>query len=205
MKEKEEIEEKEEKNSSRKILILLLIITLLVVIVISLSFAAYIEDNGGIDNEIHTGSISMKYTESKNGISIENAMPTPDEVGKVMSGENEHFDFNVTSNVVGDSLIEYEIAAVKDNSSTIADKDIRLYLEEQKSGTYVESVAPTKFIPEVKETKIGTKAGEMLLKKVSKKSSGTDYYRLRMWLSEDAPIESIRSYTVKIVVYGKEG
>lgn len=199
-----ENEEKKENNSSKKILILLLIVTLLVIVIISLSFAAYIEDNGGINNKIHTGSISMNYTENTNGISITDAMPTADEVGKVLNAKGEFFDFTVKSNLVGDTSVVYEVAAVKDTSSTIADQDIRLYLEEQKSGTYVESVSPTSFKPESKETDIGTKAGQMVLKRVVKKSSGTDNYRLRMWLGENASIDSIRSYTVKIVVYGKE-
>lgn len=42
-------------------------------------------------------NVSMTYTESTNGISIENASPTSDEVGKKLNGKNEYFDFTVST------------------------------------------------------------------------------------------------------------
>ena len=56
---------------------------------------------------------SMTYTENMNGISIQDALPTSDEVGKHLNGKGEYFDFTIKSNVVNSS-ITYEIAAIKD-------------------------------------------------------------------------------------------
>ena len=84
MKEKEQ----EDKNYSKKIFILLLLVTLLVVFVISFSFAVFVKTEEGVDNTIESGEISMNYLEKTNGISIENAMPTSDEVGVKQLGEN---------------------------------------------------------------------------------------------------------------------
>lgn len=208
MKEKEQ----EDKNYSKKIFILLLLITLLVVFVISFSFAVFVKTEEGVDNTIESGEISMNYLEKTNGISIENAMPTSDEVGVKQLGENEYFDFTVNSSLVGDVKIVYEIAAIKDVNSTIPDNEIRLYLEQEKSGTYTKVMEPKNFIAESKNTEIGTPKGAMVLKKVTKEREEddsdklvkyVDNYRLRMWLGENASISDVRTYAVKVNVYGK--
>ena len=208
MKEKEQ----EDKNYSKKIFILLLLITLLVVFVISFSFAVFVKTEEGVDNTIESGEISMNYLEKTNGISIENAMPTSDEVGVKQLVENEYFDFTVNSSLVGDVKIVYEIAAIKDVNSTIPDNEIRLYLEQEKSGTYTKVMEPKNFIAESKDTEIGTPKGAMVLKKVTKERDEddsdklvkyVDNYRLRMWLGENASISDVRTYAVKVNVYGK--
>lgn len=204
--------EAEDKSYSRKIFILLLLVTLLVILVISFSFAVYVNNEEGVDNTIGSGEISMNYIEKTNGISIENAMPTSDEVGKKQLGEGEYFDFTVNSKLVGDIKVIYEIAAVKDQSSTIPDNEIRLYLEQEKSGTYIEVMEPKNFVASPSNTEIGTPEGAMMLKRVTKERKDNtddnvvkyvDNYRLRMWLGENATINDIRTYTVRINVYGK--
>lgn len=203
---------RDDKNYSRKIFILLLLVTLLVLFVISFSFAVFIKGGTGIENTIHSGEVSMNYLEKSNGISIENAMPTSDSVGMKQLGKNEYFDFTVNSKIVGDIKIIYEISLKKDPTSTIPDNEIRLYLEQEKSGTYTQVMEPKNFIAEKSNTEIGTPRGEMVLMKVkksrdkslsSKVFTDVDNYRLKMWLSENASITEGRKYTVKVNIYGK--
>ncbi len=198
-------------NSSKFIFISVILVTILVILVLCLSFTAFkkatSEDgtnpsndsngNGGINSKI-----SMTYTENMNGISIQDALPTSDEVGKHLNGKGEYFDFTIKSNVVNSS-ITYEIAAIKDKSSTISDDSIKLYLEKQNSGTYEQVMEPTIFKSITKRSKIGSPKGSMVLYKLNRKKSGTDNYRLRMWIKEDAVVEMDKSYTVKVNVYGK--
>lgn len=198
-------------NSSKFIFISVILVTILVILVLCLSFTAFkkatSEDgtnpsndsngNGGINSKI-----SMTYTENMNGISIQDALPTSDEVGKHLKGKGEYFDFTIKSNVVNSS-ITYEIAAIKDKSSTISDDSIKLYLEKQNSGTYEQVMEPTIFKSITKRSKIGSPKGSMVLYKLNRKKSGTDNYRLRMWIKEDAVVEMDKSYTVKVNVYGK--
>lgn len=205
MKENEEQKlEEETKKKSRKTLLVILAVTILVISVISLSFATLQQgekDNGY--NSVDTTNISMNYTESMNGISIENAMPTTDAVGKQLKGTGEYFDFTINSTIVGSVSVQYEIAAVKDKDSTIPDSDIKLYLEQQISGSYEEVMAPTIFTPIASKSEVGSPAGSMILKTVTKNQTSTDNYRLRMWIKEDAQIGQGQSYTVKVNVYGK--
>lgn len=158
--------------------------------------------SGGSSVSGDTSRISMTYTEATNGISITNAMPTKDEIGMRQIGEGEYFDFTVKTDLSGGMQAIYEIAAIKNNSSTVQDNFIRLYLEEEKNGTYVKSINPTAFIPISSQTNVGSPAGSMVLKRVDCNSSGTYNYRLKMWLSEDATIDTQKSYSVRINVYG---
>lgn len=194
----------ENKEYSKKIIISLILVIILVLLVICLSFSAYIkmEQNKQSKDDVKA-NVSMTYTESTNGISIENASPTSDEVGKKLNGKNEYFDFTVSTKNPKKSKVVYEIAAVKDKNSTISDNDIRIYLEKQVSGTYEEIVKPQPFKPIAKNSKIGSTKGSMLLKKVKTKVSSNDNYRLRMWLSDKANIQDVKTYAVKINVYGK--
>lgn len=191
-------------NSSKVILLSILAITILVISVIGVSFAAFVRvQKGKKANTISTGNISMNYTESTNGISIKDALPMSDSVGKTLKGNGEYFDFTINSSIIGNVSINYEIAAIKDKKSTIDDNSVKIYLEQQKSGSYEEVMAPTKFQPISKQSKIGAPVGSMVLKRATKKRSSIDNYRLRMWLDENAVVAAGKFYSIKINVYGK--
>ena len=191
-------------KSSRKTLLVILFVTILVISVISLSFATFQQDNkDDSSNSVSTGNISMNYTESINGISINNAMPTSDMVGKTLKGKGEYFDFTINSTIVGKVSLQYEIAAIKDKNSTIPDSNMKLYLEQQISGSYEEVMAPTVFTPITSKSNVGSPVGSMILKTVTRNQTSSDNYRLRMWIKEDAQVVSNQSYTIKVNVYGK--
>lgn len=201
---KEVKEEEEKKKSARSVLLSILFITILVISVISISFATLqktSKEDGS--NAINTGNISMNYTESINGISINNAMPISDVVGKSLKGKGEYFDFTINSTIVGTVNLGYEIVAIKDPNSTIPDNNIKLYLEQQISGSYEEVMSPTPFVPSTVESDMGSPVGSMILKRVTKNSTSTDNYRLRMWINEQAQVDLARTYTIKVNVYGK--
>lgn len=146
--------EDNKKNNSKQILLSVLGVAILIVAVVGISFAAFTFSQAGkTTNTITTGTVTMAYTESENGINIENAVPLTDQQGKDLTGDNNVFDFSVSATITGDTTINYEIVAVKasvneegciDPSTitdatteeekanickTIPDKDIRLYLE----------------------------------------------------------------------------
>lgn len=201
----EKNKENKKDNSYIKIIITIILISLLVFFVIGISFATFISSQEGTkDNTIKSGTISMTYTEDINGIKIDNALPTSDDVGKLLSGENEYFDFTVTTKIVGNTSVIYEVAAVKDSASTLNDNDIKLYLEKQTSGSYEEVLAPTNYNALSEASDVGSPIGSMVLTRVTTTSSSTDNYRLRMWMADTATIDgTAKSYTVKVNVYGK--
>ena len=146
----------------------------------------------------------MTYTEETNGIKIDNAVPTTDEAGKILSGSNEFFDFTVSSSLIGSSSITYEVTAMKDNESTIKDDEIRLYLEKEENGSYKEVMSPKKYTPITTESTYGAPVGSMILSTDTHNYSKDDNYRLRMWLGENAVLDfESRTYIVKVNIYGK--
>lgn len=199
-----EKEEKKDIKYSRKIIISLVVIILIVFTVISISFVTYVKlEQISKPNDNIQSNVSMTYTENSNGISIMDATPISDDVGKTLSSEDSYFDFTVSTKIAENTPINYEIVAIKDKSSTIEDKDIKLYLEKQVSGTYEEILEPKAFTPITKESIIGAPKGSMVLKKIVKNKSQFDNYRLRMWINEDSNIQDNKTYTIKINVYGK--
>lgn len=201
-KELEKEQEKEEKKV-RRTFISLILVTILVLTVLGLSFATFQQGHeGGKKNTITTQNISMNYTE-QNGITIVNAVPIADSVGKLLSGTGEYFDFSISATLADNTSVRYEIAAMKEKDSTIPDENMKLYLEQQVSGSYEEAMPPTTYTPLKEQSEIGSPVGSMKLKTVEKTESGVDNYRLRMWIKEGATIESSQVYTVKVNVYGK--
>ena len=198
-------EKEKEEKSARRIIFTMIAVTILVISVISLSFATFQrESKNDNSNSITTQNISMNYTESINGISIVNAVPTTDAVGMKLNGTGEYFDFTIKTTIADKTSIVYEIAAVKDKNSTLQDSDVKLYLEKQVSGSYESVMEPTVFTPISKKSDVGSPVGSMVLKTVEQNKSSTDNYRLRMWIKEDAVgTETEKSYTVKVNVYGK--
>lgn len=194
----------ENKEYSRKIIISLVIVIILVLLVVCLSFSAYIKiEQNKQTNSNNKSNVSMTYTESTNGISIEDASPMSDDIGIKLSGQNEYFDFTVSTKTNNKNKVTYEIAAIKDKNSTISDNDIRIYLEKQINGSYEEVMKPKAFNPIDVNSEIGSPKGSMILKSVETSTNSTDNYRLRIWLSGKANIQDVKTYAIKINVYGK--
>jgi len=193
-------------NSSKQILLSVLGVAILVVAVVGVSFAAFtFTGTGTKENTISTGTIAMTYSEDTNGIFITNALPTEDEAGKVLNGDKQTFDFTVSSTISGSATINYEIAAVKDKSSTIADSDVKLYLEKKTGSTHTSVMEPKAYSALTEASDIGTPAGAMVLYSGTHTSTTVDNFRLRMWLASTATTQAdaVQTYTVKVNVYGK--
>lgn len=192
---------KEEKNGKLYFILIALLLIVLLVIGIS-AVAVTVTKKGDKVNTITTGNISLDYTEDNNGITITNAMPTTDATGKTLSKNNEYFDFNVISTISGSANITYEISAVKSSNSTLDNNDVKLYLEKNQLGKYVEVMEPTKFKPLTSKSDIGSEKGTMILYKETVNKTITDNYRLRMWLSDKAKVDNIsRTFTVQVAIH----
>ena len=105
------------------------LIVLLLIVMVGVSYAAFkFTGTGTKVNTITTGSISMTYEETDNVISLDKALPTTDKTGKTL---DDFFEFTVSSNITGDTNINYEISAkdVTDSGARKIDgSNIKLYL-----------------------------------------------------------------------------
>ena len=200
------------KAKKEKVMIAILILVMIISI-IGVSYAAFNYSKTGTKvNSITTGSITMSYTESDNVINIDKALPTTDETGKVRLKEGEYFDFTISSEIVGDININYEISAkdVTTSEKKIDGSNIKLYLTRIKEdGTEEELMTPETYNEEKSANSYtGRPSNEMSLYTSSMSSSESNNYRLRMWVDEDYNPQDDGGnleFSVKINVYGKDG
>jgi len=187
------------------------LLLIMVIAVVGASYAAFNYSKEGTKlNSITTGSITMSYTEDTNGLSLSGALPTTDKTGMVRLTPGEYFDFTVSSKIVGDVNINYEISAKKEDGNTIEGKYIKLYLTKIKEDGKEEGVmAPSTYNEKTSSNEYtGRPANEMSLYTSSMNSSETNKYRLRMYVDESYNPQGDGgglTFSVRINVYGKAG
>ena len=191
-------------------IVLVGLILLLVVTIVGVSYAAFSYSKRGEKvNTITTGQIVMTYTETDNIIQIDGALPTTDKTGTVQLKAGEYFDFNISSTIVGNVNINYEISAKEVGESTIDGSNIKLYLTKLNGSEEEPLMTPETYHEETSEnTYTGRPAGEMSLYKGSMNSSENNNYRLRMYVDENYNPQGDGgglTFSVRINVYGLAG
>ena len=192
------------KGISRKIIIISFCIVILILGIIGGAF--YIQKSQPVDvieETLPGGSVSLTYTDEENLFVIEKAIPTSDVVGTASDAAELYFDFTVTTDMDEASLIKYSVLLVKDESvSTAINENIKVYLEKQVDGTYKKVGDPKLFENNYKDEQIGNTI--MKIHEQKKRESGSDNYRLRIWLSDTAVLDSKdnQTFVVKIAVFG---
>lgn len=187
------MDKKKKKSSNNKKMILSIVLILLLMIsVIGVTYAIFnYSQEGEVRNTVKTGDLTFSYVETSSGISIENAMPISDDVGKkIDSFENGYFDFNVSCKIAGTSTVHYEIYAKKQEvKKEIEEKYVKIYLtdginDQPISGYDVE-------VPTYNSLKnsLSDQEGKQLYYG-SFTSSGVQRFRLRMWLKEEYNVPS---------------
>ncbi|MDD6419709.1 MAG: hypothetical protein PUF66_06100, partial [Clostridium sp.] len=167
---------------------------------------------GNKPNTITTGAITMKYEESTNTISMNNALPTTDATGKVRLTAGEYFDFTLEGTIKGSENINWEIAAedVTTGDKKIDGKYIKLYLTSlDDDGNETEVMYPRTYYNDPSaNTYTGRPANMMSLTKGTTSESFSTKYRLRMYVDESYNPQGDGgnlAFSIKINAYGKTG
>ena len=199
------------KNKKKQIIITLVAIISLIVITVGVTYAFFnYAKEGTTDNTIKTGSITFLYTEVSGvgkGISLTEAYPVADSIGKVQVGEGKVFDFKVTSNISMNSNIEYQVTARKKTGSTLANSAVKVYLTEVNG---IEQELLLSKYSELSQTDRvdANKYTEKVLYESRVPANTSNYeknFRLRMWVSDDTDFtdESMndKTFTLTVNVY----
>ena len=200
-------------NNKRQLLLSIGLVLILVLLIVGISYAAFkFTGLGKKENTITTGAITMKYEESTNTISMNNALPTTDATGKVRLTAGEYFDFTLSGTIKGSENINWEIAAEDVTTSTkkIDGKYIKLYLTSlDDTGNEKEVMAPAVYSTDtVENTYTGRPANMMSLAKGTTSTSFSTKYRLRMYVDESYNPQGDGgnlAFSIKINAYGKTG
>jgi hypothetical protein len=140
---------------------------------------------------------------SGSGINLVNAMPISDEKGKALIGTGNYFDFSVTATSKKNDLI-YKILINKDQASTLANGDVRIYLTSVFGG-YEKEVVLTSMDNLQKEKINGTDYYVLFIKRLEKGiNNHTDFYRLRMWVKESSTDYNDKTYMLKVDVIAEQ-
>ncbi len=195
----------ESNSKTKNVVIFLVLLSIILILVIVISFSSFFKkQEKNVREIVKTGTVSMNYKSEVNGLQLVDLTPVSDSVAKENRVDGSYFDFSVSSEFDNDSIVDYEITLIKDQSSTIPDEDVMVYLEKQSSGTYAKVKDPQPFTAIKKKTKLGSPAKSMVLDKVSLSSDKVDNYRLRIWVKEGAVItDPSATYKVRVNVYGK--
>ena len=199
------------KNKKKQIIITLIAIISLIVITVGVTYAFFnYAKEGTTDNTIKTGSITFLYTEVSGvgkGISLTEAYPVADSIGKVQVGEGKVFDFKVTSNISMNSNIGYQVTARKKTGSTLANSAVKVYLTEV-NGTEQELLL-SKYSELSQTDKVdSSKFDERILYEATVPANTSNYeknFRLRMWVSDDTDFSdgsmNDKTFTLTVNVY----
>ena len=199
------------KNKKKQIIITLIAIISLIVITVGVTYAFFnYAKEGTTDNTIKTGSITFLYTEVSGvgkGISLTEAYPVADSIGKVQTGEGKVFDFKVTSNISMNSNIGYQVTARKKTGSTLANSAVKVYLTEV-NGTEQELLL-SKYSELSQTDKVdSSKFDERILYEATVPANTSNYeqnFRLRMWVDENTDFSdgsmNDKTFTLTVNVY----
>ena len=199
------------KNKKKQIIITLIGIISLIVITVGVTYAFFnYSRTGTTDNVVKTGGITFLYTEVSGvgkGISLTEAYPVADSIGKVQVGEGKVFDFKVTSNISMNSSIGYQVTARKKTGSTLANSAVKVYLTEV-NGTEQELLL-SKYSELSQTDKVDiSKYDERILYEATVPANTANYeknFKLRMWISDDTDFTdgsmNDKTFTLTVNVY----
>ena len=199
------------KNKNKQIIITLIAIISLMVITVGVTYAFFnYAKEGTTDNVVKTGEITFLYTEVSGvgkGISLTEAYPVADSIGKVQVGEGKVFDFKVTSNISMNSSIGYQVTARKKTGSTLANSAVKVYLTEV-NGTEQELLL-SKYSELDQTDKVdSSKYDERILYEATVPANTKNYeknFKLRMWVSDDTDFSdgsmNDKTFTLTVNVY----
>ena len=198
---KQEKEEQEKKERRRNIILIIIFMFLLFLSSFGITYSVYKGDSGG-NNEIITDKIIFSYSDvdrAGSGIYIENAVPISDEVGKKLTGTKEYFDFNINATSKRTD-IKYQLLVRKNDTSTLNNKDVRVYLT-SLNGTYEQELV-LKTFSDLPIVTVDNTEYYVLYEKVLNKGidNYSDYFRLRMWVKEDAVDYDYKMFSINVDV-----
>lgn len=178
-------------------------IIFVMILVVSIGFVAFSNrEDEVIEKNSDGAKVYLNYSSDIPGLKLTNMAPTSNDVSMNELKEGYYFDFSVEVDMLKAKEYEYEISVVKDsNNSSIVDDDVRVYLEKEDSGSYVQVFEPNKYSPLKKKSDLGSPKGSMVLYTESCSKDCSNNYRLRIWLSDSSTV-TIGSYGVDVIVNG---
>lgn len=149
---------------------------------------------------IEDGSIIFSFNEQSNYIYMTDVYPTKDEVGKMLTGDKEYFDFNISAALknIKSGKIVYEISLIPLDNNTLNQSDIRVYLTEDGKEVSINNNMVNTYsnLPDSE-----FRPGAKVIYRKSVSGSNVSEYVFRMWLSYNAKVSKVsKQFGCKVAV-----
>lgn len=199
------LNERKDKSLGHYFPYVLLLMIIVFFCVFGITYSIYKPDNSS-DNGLTTDKIIFTYSDVDkvgNGIYLNNATPITDDLGKMLIGNRQYFDFYVNA-TTKKSKLRYFLLINKDDTSTLADSNVKVYLV-KLSGDYEEELVLTEYSKLPVKMVNGKKYYVLYTKDIDNNSDNYgDSYRLRMWIKNDATDYSEKRFSIKVDVYAEQ-
>jgi hypothetical protein len=176
------------KNASKEILLSVIGIVILIIAVVGVSFAYFNYAREGTKiNKVNIAKVAFLYKEDEtlgNGISLKDVLPIADVEGQ---SSQDYFDFTITADAK-EAPITYDIVINEDETSTLDNSVVKIYLVKIEDAKEVPVVGPIKCSELDNYSETASKISGKLVFNVSAvdENNYKQQYRLRMWIAEDA-------------------
>ena len=187
-------------------------ILLLILMTVGTTYAVFTySKQGSTENTVTTGILKFLYTENTGvgaGISMTNAFPISDEVGKAYSTDGLVFDFKIEGTNTGIEEIPYEVTLRKKSDSTLSEDAVKVYLTDIDGETETQILSPTLY-SNLTQTTLDVDDNIEKTLYYGEVAGNTENYeknfRLRMWLKEGLDFTSgeynNKTFTTTVNVY----
>lgn len=150
--------------------------------------------------KIEAGTILFSFNEKSNNIYMTGVYPTPDEVGKTLTGDKQFFDFSISATFknINSGKIVYEISLIPIEGNTLNPNDVRVYLTEDDKEVSINNNIVNTYsnLPDSKYRD----NGKVIYRKTITKDNVSDYV-FRMWLSYNANVYKVsKQFGCKVAV-----
>lgn len=182
-------------KDKRQILILSLLVLGIVLITTGTTYAIFKYGQlGQTDSTVTVGSIVFHYNEQMNkgrGISLPDALPMSDNQGKLLTGQGNYFDFEITSKTQSKIEVPYTVTAKISSDSTLNPNVVKLYLSDQSD---VEIESPRYFTEPYNSTgktwlqAYNENQEERIVYQGTVPENSSNYhkdFRVRIWIDEN--------------------
>ena len=178
---------------NNKKIILIISILLVIVLGFSLSYAFFYYRNTLGDISLNSGEIDINFTAGTNNFSLGDNYPKSDVLGVVSTN---YFDFSVSGTIISDA-IHYELQIKELNGNTLDPRYVKVYLTDQSENVLVGPINLDSFDFN------DYNGNRIIYTKNLTTSSQVDYYRLRVWLSDEFTDSTSKTFAFKVNLYAR--
>ena len=192
------------KNMMKVITTISVLSLVLITVGVTLAFYSYTR-TGTTENKITSGVITFHYQEGNRSISVNEAVPMSDTNGK---GQNQYFDFVITSDTIEDVEIPYVVTARMSKNSTLDPNAVKIWISDQFDTEIVEpKVYGT--LPQYSEMDINKYVEKVIYtgKVTESQQNYSKNFRVRIWIDDSIDFSSgnydEKTFTLTFNVYSR--